>query len=85
MSEIEAQRAILKEVVKSIIRRIKALKVELISDKELLRQFGGYEDCGSSYEAGVERTEAKISELIDQKIHFEKWRTKLKYEASEKK
>lgn len=85
MSEIEAQRAILKEVVKSIIRRIKALKVELEHDKKMRREYGGYEDCGSSYETAVEVTEGKISELINQKIHFEKWRTKLKYEASEKK
>jgi hypothetical protein len=40
---------------------------------------GYYSDCGSFYQDAVTRTEAVISELISQKIMFEKWRKKLKY------
>lgn len=76
----EIQIELLKLIVKQTINRIKALQKELENDKKLRKEFGMYEDCGESYQVAVERTEARISELIGQKITFEKWRKKLKYE-----
>jgi DNA primase len=76
----EIERAILKEAIKKLISRINSLQKQLETEKEERKEMGGYEDCGQFYQDNVMKTEAKISELISQKISFEKWRKKLSYE-----
>lgn len=77
--KIEIQRELLNLIIKQTINRIKSLQKELENDKKLSKEFGMYEDCGEGYRIAVERTKARISELILQKITLEKWRKKLKY------
>jgi len=76
----EIERAILKEATKKLISRIKNLQKQLEIEKEDEKEMGGYEDCGQFYQDNVIITQAKIDELISQKISFEKWRKKLSYE-----
>lgn len=79
MNEVEIQRDILSQVIKKIIARIKELQKRLEVEKREECSLGGYEDCGQFYGDAVKKTEAAISELINQKISLEKWRKKLKY------
>jgi len=74
IEEITIEARILKEVSKKLIKRIKELQLQLQKEIEDRRDFGGYEDCGQSYQEQVVRTEAKIQELVSQKISIEKWR-----------
>ena len=76
----EAQREILQQIIKQTIIRIKKLQLQLVEEKKERKEMGMYEDCGDFYHDQVMRTETIISELISQKISFEKWRKKLKYE-----
>jgi len=80
MSEIEIQRELLLKITKQTIRKIKKLQIQLEVEKKECAIYGHYEDCGSFYQEEVIRTEAIISELIEQKITFQKWRKKLKYD-----
>ncbi len=82
MDKIEIQREILNQVLKKTILRIKELKNQLEIEKQERRELGSYEDCGEFYQRSVIQTEAKISELVSQKISIEKWRKKLKYETT---
>lgn len=77
MTEIEIQRDILNQVIKKIITRIKEYEKQLEVQKKEKSFFGGFSDCGQSYDDNVIKTEAIISELISQKISLEKWRKKL--------
>ena len=77
---MKAQIEILNEIIKKTIKRIKELQLRLVKEKEEYRLMGSYEDCGEFYKDEVKITEAVIKELISQKIAFEKWRKKLKYE-----
>lgn len=79
MNEIEIQRELLLKITKQTIRRIKELQIQLEVEKKERSNYGSYEDCGSFYQEQVIRTESIISELIEQKKNFQKWRKKLKY------
>ena len=74
LEETTIEARILKEVSKKFIKRIKALQLQLQEEIKDRSDFGGYEDCGQSYQEQVVRTEAKIQELVSQKISIEKWR-----------
>ncbi len=71
---------ILQQIIKQTIIRIKSLQAQLIDEKRERKEMGAYGDCGDFYHAQVKQTETIISELISQKISFEKWRKKLKHE-----
>ena len=83
MNETEIKRAMLKEVIKKTISRIKVLQKDLEKAKEVERVFGTYDDCGDSYITEVERIEAVIKELVQQKISLEKWRKLLGHQQRE--
>jgi len=78
---MKTQIEILNEIIKKTIKRIKLLQLRLIEEKKECRLMGSYEDCGQFYKDEVKITEAVIKELVSQKISFEKWRKKLKYEV----
>lgn len=83
MDEIKIQREILSQVIKKNILRIKELQKQLEVEKKERKELGIYEDCGSFYQEAVIKTESAISELVKQKISFERWRKKLKYSLNE--
>jgi len=79
MSEIK----LFNKIIKDTINRIKELQHQLIQEELDDNELGHFEDCGSFYNDQVIKTKAIIAELICQKIKYEKWRKKLKYELKE--
>jgi hypothetical protein len=78
MTTNEAQRDILNQAAKKLIKRIKELQARLKVEEKECSEMGHYEDCGEFYHKEVASTKAVIDELISQKISFEKWRKSLK-------
>lgn len=79
-SKTDIQRAIIKDAIKHLKTRIKKLQKQLEEEIAEEKEMGGYEDCGQFYRDEVIKTQARIGELVKQKISFEKWRKKLLYE-----
>lgn len=80
MAEVDE---LLTKIIKDTINRIKELQLQLEKEEKEENELGCYEDCGSFYIENVIKTKAIIAELIKQKIRYEKWRKKLKYEQLE--
>lgn len=80
MAEVDE---LLTKIIKDTINRIKELQLQLEKEEKEEKELGCYEDCGSFYKENVIKTKAIIAELIKQKIRYEKWRKKLKYEQLE--
>ena len=64
----------LKGTVKIVITRIKELQKQLEIEKQEERDLGRFDDCGEFYRTNVQKTEARISELINIKIKLERYR-----------
>lgn len=55
----------------------------MIEDKENLKTFGMFSDCGPSYREAVIEREAIIESLVEVKVGLEKYMRKLRHMADE--
>lgn len=74
----------LKDHIKWLEQRCKALKAELVKAEAGAAQFGIFEDCGQFYEDQVTEYKARLDEAVNIKVSTEKYFKKLKHEARER-